>query len=347
MKSIVSFLFVLFAVNAHAEKGGVDVRGGGGGVRIDGRVYLLDLLEAGAESNPHVATGLASPALVSNLSRGHSPEFPWARVADKVKEIEKLDPVLADALVKTFGLFNWALVKAPLESTEDFGTTLFDLPILQLASRQALTVRIQRQHWEKMDQGNRVALLVHEALGALASEEISAFQIRRTVAALFQREFFSSPRSTVVANLKGFPHAQFEKGLLTYTEAPDGFAFMPTLIYRWREATTGDLTETPVKVLKLIAEAAGYFDLCGMKSTRDLVDLRLEARELLVEPAAVVDGTSKPKITWSWRTRELAGAWFHPRSNGQLVCTDANRAKLEELRGFANRIQINEVASTR
>jgi hypothetical protein len=143
MKHLVTFTALLLTAGiAQADS---RVGNGGDGYRHeDGKVYLLDLLEAGVEKEPFFGELPVNPGFL-------------ARVKTSISFLEAME------------MHSWSLVSYSLSDIPDEDTNLEIDPkkLVQVAIRRNSGVKISRDAWKDMDQANRSALPFHEAAYAL------------------------------------------------------------------------------------------------------------------------------------------------------------------------------------
>lgn len=151
------------------ERGG----NGGDGIEIDGNLYSLDLVEAGLERGAHfMEDAVVTNALRQRLERKFpSSDYPTALIVSKIAELERIDPVFARVLVKGMELYSWRLVAHNLMNVNDENTLLDGANLVQLAIRRNSTILIDRQHWQRLDETNRAALVFHEILYAFVKPD--------------------------------------------------------------------------------------------------------------------------------------------------------------------------------
>jgi len=177
---------------------------GGDGVILDESTqvpYLLDLVEADMHTAPFFDEGVAlSPqidALIDQTELKYLDKSPLILVKQKLSELHAKSPTAALAIGITARLLRWKLVDLSLNDIKDEDTVL-SFPkgkLVQLAVRKNGVVRIDHALWSKMDDGNRAALIFHEAIYAIAfnshKAETSAksAKLRNYVGFIFDRSF--------------------------------------------------------------------------------------------------------------------------------------------------------------
>jgi hypothetical protein len=188
MKS--GFFALIFLMPALAfSRAGNDQGNGGDGLRRNGKLYVLDLVEAGAELKPFFSkTVVTNPKISCRLETVFSSQsVPTKLLSLKLSEIEKVDKAFAEALLQTIELYSWRWVNAALVDIKDEDSSL-DYPqknLVQVAIRRGQNIKVNREAWKLLDDGNRAALIFHEAVYALIKPASSGIQ--------------SSPRAREVA----------------------------------------------------------------------------------------------------------------------------------------------------
>ncbi len=174
MKYLYAIFVAFLALNTAAAETRV-VGNGGDGVVIDGKMYLLDLVERGIEHAPFLDRAKPTPPMLSrmiDLAFARSEFSPALQtiVKAKLSEIYRSRPYLAFMLAKSFGQYDWAVVNRTFQNVDDENTVI-DAPLVQVAIRQGKSVFVSRAGFEQMDLGNQAALLFHEVISALAHRQ--------------------------------------------------------------------------------------------------------------------------------------------------------------------------------
>ncbi|MGZ3695500.1 MAG: hypothetical protein ACXWQO_15430, partial [Bdellovibrionota bacterium] len=146
------------------------VGNGGNGLLIEGKAYVLDLVEAGVEKAPYFNESAATdPRLLAQLQK-YLPQFPdiTPRLAAKLSEIEAISPVTAWLLAESFRLYSFRVVDEALVNIND-DDTVVDYPaasLVQLAVRRSKVVFLNGKWWPSLDIDQKTALLMHEMVYA-------------------------------------------------------------------------------------------------------------------------------------------------------------------------------------
>lgn len=170
--------------------GGFDFSGGGHGVERNGKIYLLDLIEAGVEKQ-FDQSEVAKPLKNSNLSM--MLRFPeW--VADETRvvfikhlwNIGQFDPILMASIIAIFNYCDWDLSESIAGQIPIHDSNVLDLKLI--AFRHGNNIRVSNSIWGKMDPRNQAALLFHEVILASANEyNESQRDLRKLVALIFSK----------------------------------------------------------------------------------------------------------------------------------------------------------------
>lgn len=156
-----------------------EVGNGGHGVVHGGKVYLVDLVEAGVETAAQVgdrepqhpfnfAGQLKEGSLVNNDDAG-KPLFPYAEVGAKLAQIDHHDRVLAMALLETMRMYQWNMVDRDLSKLPLRGgiLNLAEGSVQLIANRRGRSIYLSLPLFRLMDPAHRAATILHEALYAL------------------------------------------------------------------------------------------------------------------------------------------------------------------------------------
>jgi hypothetical protein len=162
------FSTLLLGTSAFAgnEKGN-----GGDGLWLDGKLYSLDLVEAGVEVNPYFDNTIPmNEVILDRLTKKlDSKVYPVKLLAAKLSEISSVHTKLAIIILKSIEMYQWRLVNSSLMDVQDENSILAypSADLVQLATRKLTTISIDRSLWAKLDDANKVALVIHEMMYAL------------------------------------------------------------------------------------------------------------------------------------------------------------------------------------
>lgn len=159
-------LTALLLTNMTAFAG--DKGNGGDGIEIDGKLYVLDLVEAGVETKPYFNALISGPLTEYRLKELFSDEsYPRTLISHKLAEIREIAPVFADMILQTMEAYQWKLVNGALVNIKDEDTVLQYENLKQLAVRKNGSIFINKSLWAQLDPENKTALIFHEVLYAL------------------------------------------------------------------------------------------------------------------------------------------------------------------------------------
>lgn len=160
---------------------------GGNAVLVDGKLYLLDLVEAGVQKNPYIQNINDFRSCQDNectvrkfnssegrfLARAYSyfreKKFDFETTRLLTEKLLSLNTLVRDELLLAIVLYQWRLTDLPLEEVKGIKSPL-DLSqttVYQLAYRRDNAILINRALWEQLDPANRVALIIHEVVYAM------------------------------------------------------------------------------------------------------------------------------------------------------------------------------------
>ncbi len=226
-KYLVGVISLFLAANSGmAEAGGSGTRGGDG-VRIDGQLYLSDLVEAGIEKTPYIPNVKIRPAFAATVAYSfpnQSKEF-QDLLAQKLSHLETVSPAFAAAMNRALEVMTFNFNSETCPNIKDEGRMLVtDEPYVQLALRDQLNVMIC-DLWGELIPSNQVALILHELIYSYShflkdEDGISRQQsvpTRVLNAALFNALIFNRPNRLEV--LRGT--AQEKSSLALTFQYPD------------------------------------------------------------------------------------------------------------------------------
>lgn len=190
-------LLAVSLLGAHSAIAGERGGNGGDGIQIGGKLYVLDLVEAGVEQASDPAHLIFEDANVNVLARLRTKfanqNFPIEMIAKKIAQIESVHALFARTILKGIELYNWRLVNSGLINITDENSLLDYENLIQLAIRRNSNVLISRSYWEQLDDLNKTALVFHEVLYALVKPTSVNTQdsvvARELVGHLFSQEF--------------------------------------------------------------------------------------------------------------------------------------------------------------
>lgn len=152
---------------------------GGYGVLLEGKPYLLDLVENGVEHDPYFNLEIKlNQAMKNDLSYAlynlNLSTEELNLLVRKLTEIENESPILAFTYFAAIKLYTWKLINQDLVNSPDFSSVVRvdNRELVSLANRKEQYVRINGKLWKELDAGNKVALIFHEMTYAFISDEI-------------------------------------------------------------------------------------------------------------------------------------------------------------------------------
>ena len=195
-------LGILFSSICAVALGGDVGNGGDGVVMENGEVYLLDLVERGDHQNPYFNS--EAQAKTKDVERIETAlrdfaDMPSVMLAQKIAEIEQVEPVIATLIRMALKAYAWHIVGYELKNAEDENTP-FNGPLVQLALRDGSSILIHDKYWRKLNAAHRVVLILHKILHSLIRpEEVKlpgspeTFFVQRSARAREINAYFFSP----------------------------------------------------------------------------------------------------------------------------------------------------------
>lgn len=186
--SIVCMLAALPALAVEGHGGG----NGGADYVLNGKDYLLDLVEAGVQDDPYFASKVLDPE-IEKLVNEKIGEIASPKVVDlvtaKLTEIHSRYPFLGEVMKYTVfttqifapapGLRHPYLEKSPL---------IYDAKKLKrVAVRQDQTIYLDRKIFDKFSESNQSALFIHEWTSAIIREFKDSVDTRKIVGTFFSK----------------------------------------------------------------------------------------------------------------------------------------------------------------
>ncbi|HVK60689.1 MAG TPA: hypothetical protein VM432_04020 [Bdellovibrionales bacterium] len=317
MNRLLAFVvFMVFGSIALADKGGAGVSGGGLGVRIEGKAYLLDLADYDLHKNAATITTTTDTTFIIAMKANNLPEWlPFEALTRKLTDLEKLDPVFASAVFETLIKMEWVKTALTLEPTPDRVDVPVNIELLQLARRDGPIVRVQSQLWDELDEPNRVALVIHEAVAALAAENVVPKQVRALCASLFSTAFYEREPKYIAESLIGFPAMSALRKMQKWPHftkvVPINYDYdTPSDIRRVEFVNQAHFYFYPTMRIKRVDGGEENLILSPGAATTPYMDpcrsSRVRMRSAFVEYLAIdvvlpkpVPGGQPPKVTWA------------------------------------------------
>jgi|GEM_PF-6762453 hypothetical protein len=168
MKNLI--LTVLVTLASMTSFAGPRIVGNGGiAVEQDGKLYMLDLYERGVHKKPFYSKDISPIKQVSErLERAfdltNMENIPLELLVYKLSEAYNKNYFLGWQLEEAIATIDWRLVNSTLSPTEDVRTPLNGLALKQVAVRLNNVVYVSENLWNKLDNDNKIALIIHEAM---------------------------------------------------------------------------------------------------------------------------------------------------------------------------------------
>ena len=198
---ILFLLILICTFNAKARANGF-VGAGGDGVEIGGKIIVHDLFSLGIKEHPYFGNQIDPllPELPPQSAMNFT--FPRLLLRQKLTDLNRIAPGLGDFVLMSMRSYTWVLADfelKPILDPDDVVILPTGARLVQIANRLGLTIRIHRQRWIRLDDANKVALLIHEAIyslvqpvpapGGFAVQNARA--AREITGAFFEESFFS------------------------------------------------------------------------------------------------------------------------------------------------------------
>lgn len=243
---LISFVFFISVTTLFANG---DTRGGGSGVEIGDEVLLLDLMEIDNVNNPNL---LAVYDLQPITAKENSLVFGEGcneLLKKKLAQIASADKGFEWALSRALEMYSFNIVPSALEPTCDVKTVLkLPVPLYNIAVRKNKVITINKRLWDKMNDTQKAALVIHELVYGLLLSKVEnrskervdlASNTRSIVGFLFSEKFKNDPTkitSFVSSYLPISKQFDFQKDYSKNTFSIDGggyeVIYNPMLIVR-------------------------------------------------------------------------------------------------------------------
>lgn len=150
--------------------GPIHVGNGGEGVLdLNGRLYVRDLYERGLHKSPYVGSDvdfqIADKDRLIKLtgSLGVTNEL----MLRKLNDLNDISPGLGDIVWRAIDAHSWFFVPKLVPLSKQKGLTNLSVTGVLIANRLREKIRIEKKLWSQLDEVNRLALIIHEALFSL------------------------------------------------------------------------------------------------------------------------------------------------------------------------------------
>lgn len=149
-----------------------EVGNGGHGKIINGRVYLMDLVEVGMvepEYNDYIPDwvkkhGHFEPTRKRIKEALGTEELPLDEITEVILSISQKDPLVANTLLDAMKLYRWVIIDEEFKLLPLDGNIIENKEgdIVLLANRRGRTVHISRPYLRRMNKKHQGALVIHE-----------------------------------------------------------------------------------------------------------------------------------------------------------------------------------------
>jgi hypothetical protein len=231
-KFLAAAVVMTAALNAHA---GTRDAGGGTGINLNGHLTVLDLVEAGVETNPYLP-GIEPDQNIVRVLRENlrAPEefrdeiiLPLAaKLTDIDREIHPAGMYMAAAT----SLYEFKLTSLKLNNIDDTDSAIGEQKV-QIAERKGSQIWINRDSWGSLDTANKVALMVHEIVYAYQPAPTLPHEVS-TYGGLFVGNTTSVEGGTEVDQILGTS---------AKTRVLTGYFFKPDWHHNWQKRLDYDL----------------------------------------------------------------------------------------------------------
>lgn len=162
------FVFAVILLTCQAQAG-TEVGNGADGVIQNGRVYLVDLYEAGIHKNPYIDSHATVDKYVENeINKLFTNNLvPKKIVIQKLSEIAKHLPMVAYSIVVAMRHYKWEFTTEALpEIHHDYKSDRLgkNVPTVQVAVRYDNVIKVSIEHFSKMNEANKAATILHEGI---------------------------------------------------------------------------------------------------------------------------------------------------------------------------------------
>jgi hypothetical protein len=231
---------LLMSTTLLAAPASTRVGNGGVGVGINNKIYMLDLVEYGIQDQPYFGKktpiGGIRETLTSIFADTNLTNIPLDNFEQKISDVMNVDYFMARTMLEAMKGLDWRLVDSSLIRLNDENTVLNPQNIEQVAIRVGLVVYIDKSLWSKLNDANKVVLLIHETLFAMANvdqyakvKSQSAPDTRQHTGLFFTKAFVE----------KGYPAKYSNKSFIFFRGA--NASYEKTLFLKKSDQTFGDM----------------------------------------------------------------------------------------------------------
>jgi hypothetical protein len=234
-KVLAAALIVTLSSFALTAEAGTRDAGGGTGIVVNGRLTVLDLVEAGVENAPYFPNITPDANIVKILSDNlRAPDELRDEIilplAAKLTEIDQLVHPAGFYMAAATSLYEFKLTSLKLNNIDDTDSAIGE-PKTQIAERKGSQIWINRESWNQLDTANKVALMVHEIVYAYQPAPTLPHEVS-TYGGLFRGNETSVEGGTEVDQILGTS---------AKTRVLTGYFFKPDWHKNWQKRLDYDL----------------------------------------------------------------------------------------------------------
>ena len=272
-----------------ARAGGSGFVGNGGdGVELNGQLYLRDLWSLGLEGSAFVGTAIDSKQPLPPDSSSISFVYPQDLLTRKIADLNRACPGVGDYVLGSIKSYAWVLEDFPLTPIQDSDDPLLLPPgarLVQIANRFGNTIRIHAASFARLDDVNKVALIIHEAVYSLITPISSArlpadgtFAQPSYIARAITGSFFNSVSlakspELVLASLSGLAIPNVVLSIDTVRQKP-------SWLLRYGYLTGGDNNPDEVQAGKIAVDFSRPRSFQSLREVQASVCAKVEAIRL-------------------------------------------------------------------
>lgn len=173
MRFIFSFLLSSFVFFTQANASYVFVGSGGEGYESHGKIFTRDLFDYDLHEAPWFGTE-RDPILAAQLAKWNPLELSPQELdllLRKLTDLNSAHNFLGDDLLMVLEYFNWSYTKDPLVLLEpdEIRKPIDKTKRVSIANRFMNSIVINRELFQRLDEKNKIALLLHEAIYSVTS----------------------------------------------------------------------------------------------------------------------------------------------------------------------------------
>lgn len=196
------FILLFISLSSFSGGGGVVNTGGGHGVSLNNKIYLLDFYNLGVHESIHLpdcsdqtlsfhSQKLKTSGFVGSLNKA---------IVCTLNKFYNIDPVFAELIYQGILFHEWVFSNQALMATEHSSPYANTLDIVQVAVRQSRYVHINIKYWKRMNLENKVGLIFHEVFSALTKPTVHLERVRQTLALVFTKNTNNEIKNLLTAD---------------------------------------------------------------------------------------------------------------------------------------------------